>query len=79
MTSRYVRIAALAVPLAVLTAIVCLVLAGQLEQTQPGLPDAGPIVRLGLPVTRSLQDLAAALTVGLLVLAACVLPPASAR
>ena len=78
MTSRYVRIAALAVPLAVLTAIVCLVLAGQLEQTQPGLPDAGPIVRLGLPVTRSLQDLAAALTVGLLVLAACVLPPASA-
>ena len=79
MASRYARVAALAVPLAVLTALLCLVLAGQLEQTQPGLPDAGAAVRVGLPVTRTLQDLAAALTVGLLVLAACVLPPAGAQ
>jgi putative copper resistance protein D len=79
MSSRYARVAALAVPLAVLTALVSLVAAGQLEQTQPGLPDPGALVRLGLPVTRTLQDLAAALTVGLLVLAAFVLPPESAK
>ncbi len=79
MTSRYARAAALAVPLAVLTTLLGLVLAGQLEQTQPGLPDAGAFVRAGLPAGRTLQDLAAALTVGLLVLAACVLPPASGK
>jgi cytochrome c oxidase assembly factor CtaG len=79
MSSRYARTTALAVPLAVLTALVCLVAAGQLEQAQPGLPDAGALVRLGLPVTRTLQDLSAALTVGLLVLAAFVLPPSSAK
>ena len=75
MTNRYARLAALAVPIAVVVALGALVLGGQLEQAQPGLPDAGAFVRVGLPVGRALQDLAAALTVGLLVLAAFVLPP----
>lgn len=75
MTNRYARLAALAVPLAVVVALGALVIGGQLEQTQPGLPDAGAFVRVALPVGRTLQDLAAALTVGLLVLAAFVLPP----
>ena len=77
MTTRYARTALLAVPIAVLVALFALLVAGQLEQTVPGLPDAGSLVRLGLPVARTVQDLAAALTVGLLVVAATVLPPAS--
>ncbi len=75
-SARAVRVAAAAIPVAVLVALGALVLAGQLEQVQAGLPDPGPVVRLGLPVTRTLQDMAAALTVGLLVLAACAVPPA---
>jgi len=39
-----------------------------------GLPDAGPVVRWGLPVVRAIHDLAAAGTVGLLVVAATIIP-----
>jgi cytochrome c oxidase assembly factor CtaG/putative copper export protein len=77
MTSRPGRAVALAAPVAVLTALVCLTVTGQAGTVDPGLPDAGELVRLGLPAARTLQDLAAALTVGLLVLASCVLPPES--
>jgi len=35
-----------------------------------GLPDAGGMVRWGLPIARAVHDLAAASTVGLLVVAA---------
>ncbi len=41
-----------------------------------GLPDAGAIVRWGLPVVRAIHDLAAASTVGLLVVAATIIPEA---
>ena len=41
-----------------------------------GLPDAGAIVRWGLPVVRAIHDLAAAGTVGLLVVAATIIPEA---
>jgi len=41
-----------------------------------GLPDAGSIVRWGLPVVRAIHDLAAASTVGLLVVAATIIPEA---
>ncbi|HZW44745.1 MAG TPA: cytochrome c oxidase assembly protein [Dermatophilaceae bacterium] len=41
-----------------------------------GLPDAGEIVRWGLPVVRAVHDLAAASTVGLLVVAATIIPEA---
>ncbi len=39
-----------------------------------GLPDAGAIVRWGLPVVRAIHDLAAACTVGLLLVAATIIP-----
>lgn len=42
-----------------------------------GLPDAGQIVRWGLPITRAIHDLAAASTIGLLVVAATIIPEAS--
>ena len=41
-----------------------------------GLPDAGALVRWGLPVVRAIHDLAAAATVGLLVVAATIIPEA---
>ena len=41
-----------------------------------GLPDAGAIVRWGLPIVRAIHDLAAASTVGLLVVAATIIPEA---
>jgi putative copper resistance protein D len=75
--ARAVRVAAAAVPVAVLLALGLLVATGQVEQPQQGLPDPGTVVRLGLPVVRTLQDLAAALTVGLLVAAVLFIPPAS--
>ncbi|WP_343233436.1 cytochrome c oxidase assembly protein [Streptomonospora sp. PA3] len=40
----------------------------------PGLPDAGPVTRWGLPAATAVRDVAAALTVGLLVLAVFLLP-----
>ncbi|WP_311836159.1 cytochrome c oxidase assembly protein [Cellulomonas fimi] len=43
------------------------------------LRDPGPLVRWGLPVTQTLVELAAALTIGSLVLAVCVLPRRAAR
>ena len=45
----------------------------------PGLPDAGPLVRWGLPLVRAVHDVAAALTVGLLVLAATIIPERTAH
>jgi len=41
-----------------------------------GLPDPGALVRWGLPVVRAVHDLAAASTVGLLVVAATIIPEA---
>ncbi|MBB4930736.1 putative copper resistance protein D [Lipingzhangella halophila] len=43
-------------------------------QVIPGLPDAGPLTRWGLPVSKNVQDAGAVLTVGLLLLAAFLLP-----
>jgi len=41
-----------------------------------GLPDPGPVTRVGLPLVQALRDVAAMTTVGALVLAAtCVAPP----
>ncbi|MEV5556534.1 cytochrome c oxidase assembly protein [Nonomuraea wenchangensis] len=40
----------------------------------PGLPDAGPVVRWGLPVSKMLMDVAGLLTVGLLLMATALLP-----
>jgi putative copper resistance protein D len=49
---------------------------GAFAASVPGLPDAGSLVRWGLPVVRAIHDLAAATTVGLLVVAATIIPEA---
>lgn len=51
-------------------------LGGAFAAPVSGLPDAGAIVRWGLPVVRAIHDLAAASTVGLLVVAATIIPEA---
>ncbi|HEX2705184.1 MAG TPA: CopD family protein, partial [Candidatus Lustribacter sp.] len=57
--------------------LACLVAAAatrQAVQAPVGLSDPGALVRWGLPVTRVAHDLAAALMIGMLVLAATVVP-----
>ena len=44
---------------------------------EPGFTDPGAITRYGLPSSRALRDLSAAVTIGALVLAATVVPPVS--
>ena len=51
-------------------------LGGAFAAPVAGLPDAGAIVRWGLPIVRAIHDLAAASTVGLLVVAATIIPEA---
>ena len=60
-------------------AVLALTLGGAVQEPLPGLPDAGPLARWGLPVVRGLHDAAAAVTVGLLVLAALLLPATAGR
>ena len=65
--------ALVAAPLAaVATAVTALAVTGQLAEQS--LLDPGAVVRYGLPVTRVVQDGAAVLTVGLLLVAAVILP-----
>ncbi|MET1004881.1 MAG: bifunctional copper resistance protein CopD/cytochrome c oxidase assembly protein [Propionibacteriaceae bacterium] len=60
---------------AVVLAVSLLAATGQLAAVTAGLFDPGAVVRYGLPAARAVHDLAAATTVGLLVLAAwCVAP-----
>jgi putative copper resistance protein D len=49
-------------------------LGGMFVAPLAGLPDPGALVRWGLPVVRVIHDLAAACTVGLLVVAATIIP-----
>ena len=49
-------------------------LAGNLDRLAPGLPDAGDFTRAAVPTVRALHDSAAAVMIGLLVLATTVLP-----
>ena len=50
---------------------------GGLPVSLPGLPDPGAVTRWGLPLARGLRDGSASLTIGLLLIAAVALPPAS--
>jgi putative copper resistance protein D len=63
----------LCVPFAVAMTLLSMVFAGAFA-TGTALFDPGPIVDYGLPIARSIHDGAAAVTVGLLVLAATILP-----
>jgi cytochrome c oxidase assembly factor CtaG/putative copper export protein len=51
-------------------------LGGAFAAPAAGLPDIGPVVRWGIPIVRAIHDLAAASTVGLLVVAATIIPEA---
>lgn len=67
----------LAGPFAVVVAVVAVLAAGAFSAafTVPaGFPDPGALARLGTPVVTVLTELSVALTLGSLVLAACVLP-----
>ena len=66
----------LVVAAAIAVAIPAAVLGGAVAAPVAGLPDPGAVVRWGVVVVRTVHDLAAALTVGLLVLAAFILPEA---
>jgi putative copper resistance protein D len=64
---------------AVLVALLLLGVTGALAAITPASFDPGAVVRIGLPAARAVHDLAAALTIGLLVVAAWfVAPPAEA-
>ena len=57
-------------------ALTLLAIVGGLDALDvPGLPDPGSTTRIALPALQALRDLAAAMTLGLLVLAAFCVPP----
>ncbi len=64
----------LAAAAAVAVVIPAGLLAGAFAAPVDGMPDVGSLVRWGLPVVRAIHDLAAASTIGLLVVAATILP-----
>ena len=74
---RLTRIAAVVTATALLACLLGLLLTGATDALT--VDDAGAITRWGLPVARVLNDVAAALTVGLLVLAAVALPAGPGR
>jgi putative copper resistance protein D len=65
------------VVLALLASVVAAAWSGAAAPLPEGLTDAGPQVRWGLPLVRVVHDLAASLTVGVLLLAAMMVPAAA--
>ncbi|MEO3937504.1 cytochrome c oxidase assembly protein [Dermatophilaceae bacterium Soc4.6] len=59
---------------AVLACLVAIVIGGAATAAVAGLQDPGAVVRWGLPVVRVVHDVAASLTIGLLVVGALLLP-----
>lgn len=64
---RLIALGAAAAGLAVVVAVVLLAATGALAPVTPAIFDPGATVRWGLPIVRTLHDLAAAATIGLLV------------
>jgi len=72
---RVVRAAAIAAAAAAVALVAAMLLGGAAaEEVVPGLGDAGTATRWGLPVSRVVMDIAAALTVGALLAATFLLP-----
>ncbi|GAA4889837.1 cytochrome c oxidase assembly protein [Streptomonospora salina] len=68
-------IAVAAVATCLIALVVTLVAGGSVTaRVVPGLPDAGPLTRWGLPAATTVRDVAAALTAGPIVLALFLLP-----
>ena len=74
-SGRTLSVAAGAAGLAVLTTVTILAATGALAPITPALFDPGALVRWGRPIARTLHDLAAAATIGLLVVGTFLLPP----
>ncbi|GAA3698047.1 cytochrome c oxidase assembly protein [Nonomuraea antimicrobica] len=73
--SRAVRLALGATAAAVLALAIGMIAGGRaFPRIIPGLPDSGVVVRWGLPVSKLLMDAAGVVTVGLLLMAAALLP-----
>ena len=70
---------AVAIGLAVLVAVVILGASGALSPVTPAIFDPGAAVRWGLPIVRAIHDLAAAATIGLLVVGTFLVAPESAQ
>ncbi|MCW2804093.1 MAG: hypothetical protein JWN06_2310 [Propionibacteriaceae bacterium] len=73
--ARLVGLFAGMVAAAVVVVVGILAGTGELAAPPPGLPGPDPLVRFGLPVARTVHDLTASLTVGLLVLAVWAVAP----
>jgi len=69
--------AALAAATALLAVLLATRTTGQLVPPPPGLTDPGDLVRYGQPVVRVVHDLAAAMTLGLILLAVGIVPGTS--
>ncbi|MEO3871375.1 cytochrome c oxidase assembly protein [Nonomuraea sp. B12E4] len=73
--SRAARLALAGAAAAVVALVIGLIAGGRaFPRLIPGLPDAGVVVRWGLPATKLLMDVAGVATVGLLLMAAVLLP-----
>ncbi|GAA3711568.1 hypothetical protein GCM10022204_32960 [Microlunatus aurantiacus] len=75
-SGRSLTVLAAATGLAVLIAVTILAATGALAPITPALFDPGALVRWGRPIARTLHDLAAAATIGLLVVGTFLVPPA---
>lgn len=73
--ARLIGLGAAATGLAVAVAVTLLATTGALAAITPAVFDPGALVRWGLPIARTLHDLAAAASIGLLVLGTFVVPP----
>jgi len=81
-TAERERRGAAGLPLTLAAVVVAVVipaglLGGAFTAPDVGMPDPGQVVRWGLPIARAVHDLAAAGTIGLLVVAATIIPEAS--
>ncbi|WP_043638150.1 cytochrome c oxidase assembly protein [Nonomuraea candida] len=73
--SRAARLALAAAAAAIAALVVGMIAGGTaFPRIIPGLPDAGVVVRWGLPLSKLLMDAAGVVTVGLLLMAATLLP-----
>ena len=78
-SGRTLGVLAAAVGLAVLVAVTILAATGALSPISPAIFDPGALVRWGQPIARTVHDLAAAATIGLLVVGTFLVPPAKGQ
>ncbi|GAA4947174.1 putative copper resistance protein D [Nonomuraea thailandensis] len=73
--TRAARLALVTTAAAIAALVIGMIAGGRaFPRIIPGLPDAGAVVRWGLPLSKLLMDAAGVITVGLLLMAAALLP-----